>query len=90
MQSLFNEFYKNMEDRELNKYGCGLGLSISKKLAQALGGDITVESQKDVGSTFTLSISNMENQLKPSFSGQSNSSYPRTNKNNTNFNSNGY
>ena len=33
-----------MEDRELNKQGCGLGLSISKKLAQALGGEITVES----------------------------------------------
>ncbi len=29
-----------MDDRELNKYGCGLGLSISKKLASALGGDI--------------------------------------------------
>lgn len=50
-----------MEDRELNKQGVGLGLSISKKLAQKLGGDITVESEKDIGSTFTLKILTMEN-----------------------------
>ena len=53
-----------MKDRELNKQGCGLGLSISKKLSKALGGDITVESEKDVGSKFTVTISNLENQLK--------------------------
>lgn len=50
-----------MEDRELNKQGVGLGLSISKKLAHALGGDIKAESEKDVGSTFTLKVQNKEN-----------------------------
>jgi PAS domain S-box-containing protein len=36
--------------------GTGLGLCISKRLAQALGGDIDVESEIDKGSVFTVTI----------------------------------
>ncbi len=36
--------------------GTGLGLCISKNLAQRLGGDITVKSELDVGSCFTITI----------------------------------
>ena len=50
-------FTKLTTNRDLNKEGVGLGLTISKNLAQALGGEIKVTSEEGVGSIFTLSMS---------------------------------
>ncbi|PVZ84880.1 aerobic respiration two-component sensor histidine kinase ArcB [Serratia sp. S1B] len=36
--------------------GTGIGLAVSKRLAQSMGGDITVKSTPGLGSCFTLSI----------------------------------
>lgn len=36
--------------------GVGLGLAISRELARGMGGDVSVESEVNVGSTFTLTL----------------------------------
>ncbi len=41
---MFSAFTKILKDRDLNKEGVGLGLTVSKNLAIAMGGDITFES----------------------------------------------
>ena len=43
-----------MNNRDMNQDGVGLGLTISKNIANALGGDIKVQSEVGVGSQFTL------------------------------------
>ena len=55
-KKVFNVF--TQVDSTINrKYaGSGLGLSISRELAKLLGGDITVSSQPNIGSKFTLTI----------------------------------
>jgi len=54
--TLFSEFsqVKNIRTRKLD--GIGLGLSISRRLARAMGGDITVSSTEGEGSCFRFSI----------------------------------
>ena len=54
VSSLFQPFTKLKTNRQLNKEGVGLGLSVSKTLAKSLGGDITVTSRTGEGSKFTL------------------------------------
>lgn len=44
ISKLFSAFTKFKTNRHLNKEGVGLGLTISKNLSKALGGDITVRS----------------------------------------------
>jgi PAS domain S-box-containing protein len=51
------EMFKQVDSRLARRHGgAGLGLAIAQKLAQLMGGQITVESTLGVGSTFTLQV----------------------------------
>jgi PAS domain S-box-containing protein len=56
MGRLFQPFAQLASGDRQRLEGTGLGLTISKRLAQKLGGDIEVQSTPSVGSVFTLSI----------------------------------
>ncbi len=55
-QKLFKEFSRIKNAKTANILGSGLGLSILKRLAELYEGDISVESEPDKGTTFTLTI----------------------------------
>lgn len=52
-ESLFNRFYRA---DEAQASGWGLGLALVQGIAQAHGGEVELESEKDKGTTFTLKI----------------------------------
>ena len=56
MGKLFQEFYQ-VSSTTASKYGgTGLGIVISKRFCQLMGGDIMVESKFGRGSTFTIRV----------------------------------
>lgn len=54
LDRIFERFYR--VDRARRFSGTGLGLSIVRKIAERHGGTVTVESELDEGSTFTLTM----------------------------------
>jgi len=53
---IFDRFRQIEENHTRVTGGAGLGLAISKNIARLMGGDITVESEHGLGSTFYFSI----------------------------------
>jgi signal transduction histidine kinase len=56
LAAVFEPFVQAGRTTEERQQGVGLGLAISRELARAMGGDLTVESVVAEGSTFTLRI----------------------------------
>ena len=55
-QRIFERFYRVEKSRNMKHGGSGLGLAITKGLVDELGGQISVESRLNVGSTFMVSF----------------------------------
>jgi Signal transduction histidine kinase len=56
LQQIFKPFTQADVSTTRKYGGTGLGLTISQRLCQILGGEISVESQDGKGSTFTVSL----------------------------------
>jgi len=73
--SIFDPFVQAESGHSRPREGSGLGLTISRRLARLMGGDLTVKSELDKGSTFTLwlpadlSVADLE--PAPTIAGQS-------------------
>ncbi|MEL6795791.1 MAG: HAMP domain-containing sensor histidine kinase [Planctomycetota bacterium] len=53
---VFETFFRSDDARVHDVEGSGLGLSLARQLARQHGGDVTVESELNRGSTFTLRV----------------------------------
>ncbi len=55
--TIFDRFTQAPQSLERGRSGSGLGLAISRGLVRAMGGHISVTSNTDLGSTFTVELS---------------------------------
>lgn len=55
LETIFERFFQ-LDRQRLEQQGVGLGLTIARDLIRLHGGDITVQSQPGVGSTFTVTL----------------------------------
>lgn len=56
MAHIFGPFYRSPEVAGSAVHGTGLGLPLTKSMTEAMGGRITVESERGRGSSFTLHL----------------------------------
>ncbi|MGC1377797.1 MAG: ATP-binding protein [Anaerolineales bacterium] len=56
LPDIFEAFRRGSNYAQRERQGAGLGLSIAREIVTLMGGEITVESQLGVGSTFTVIV----------------------------------
>lgn len=58
LQKLFQPFFRTTDaaNKDKNKNGHGLGLSICKRIVMGMGGTLSVTSEIGVGTTFTIKL----------------------------------
>ncbi len=56
LPNLFDRFYRVDKDRSRTTGGSGLGLAISKQIVEMHGGQLSVKSEVDAGSTFDVRL----------------------------------
>lgn len=60
------ERFKQIEDASNRRFqGTGLGLAISKQIMTLLGGNLSLASQKDAGTTITIAFTGLTSAAKP-------------------------
>ncbi len=55
-EQVFDRFYRSADPRVGKIIGTGLGLTLAREIARLHGGDVTVQSQLNKGSTFILTL----------------------------------
>ena len=56
LDRVFEPFYRGDEAVSAQIHGTGLGLTLARSIAEAMGGSITVSSEREQGTTFTLHL----------------------------------
>ncbi|TNH03321.1 aerobic respiration two-component sensor histidine kinase ArcB [Testudinibacter sp. TR-2022] len=56
LNNIFTMYYQVKSKDNMRALGSGIGLSVSKKIASLMHGNLSVESEENIGTTFTLDI----------------------------------
>ena len=56
LEHIFDEFSQEESGARTQYKGTGLGMAITKRYVELMGGTISVESKKGVGSVFTVEL----------------------------------